>query len=222
MLSQMGLMIIFAMSYNMLMGQAGLLSFGHAVFFGLGGYCTAHALNAIKAQAMWLPIELVPLVGGLGGLFFAMSSAIQHQAARHRLRHDHLGHRRARHRRRVDVHLFFGGEGGMSTDRVIGYQPVRLHLRPVDAGLLSGRGWTVVAVVLMWLQTQTPLGRMANAMPRQFRAGPVRRLRSAHGAILAVRPERLFRRHRRRALCAGLRDRHFRHAGRDDIGQRAA
>ena len=51
-MSQMGLMTIFALSYNMLMGQAGLLSFGHAIFFGLGGYCTAHALNAIKAQAM--------------------------------------------------------------------------------------------------------------------------------------------------------------------------
>ena len=38
MLSQMGIMIIFALSYNMQMGQAGLLSFGHAVFLGLGGY----------------------------------------------------------------------------------------------------------------------------------------------------------------------------------------
>jgi len=45
MLSQMGLMVIFALSYNMLMGQAGLLSFGHAVFFGLGGYATIHFLN---------------------------------------------------------------------------------------------------------------------------------------------------------------------------------
>ena len=46
MLSQMGMMVIFALSYNMLMGQAGLLSFGHAVLFGLGGYCTIHFLNA--------------------------------------------------------------------------------------------------------------------------------------------------------------------------------
>ena len=34
----MGIMIIFALSYNMLLGQTGLLSFGHAVFFGLGGF----------------------------------------------------------------------------------------------------------------------------------------------------------------------------------------
>ena len=72
MLSQMGMMIIFALSYNMQMGHAGLLSFGHAVFFGLGGYCTAHLLNTIKAGGFWLPVELVPLVGGLGGLAFAI------------------------------------------------------------------------------------------------------------------------------------------------------
>src|SRR5215813_6382843 len=48
MLSQIGIMIIFALSYNMLMGQAGLLSFGHAVFLGLGGYVTAHVVTASK------------------------------------------------------------------------------------------------------------------------------------------------------------------------------
>ena len=35
--SQMGMMIIFALSFNMLMGQAGLLSFCHSVLFGLAG-----------------------------------------------------------------------------------------------------------------------------------------------------------------------------------------
>src|ERR671938_436462 len=46
MFSQTGMMIIFALSYNMLMGQAGLLSFCHAVLFGLAGYSTVHFLNA--------------------------------------------------------------------------------------------------------------------------------------------------------------------------------
>ena len=36
-LSQTGMMIIFALSFNMLMGQAGLLSFCHSVLFGLAG-----------------------------------------------------------------------------------------------------------------------------------------------------------------------------------------
>ena len=37
MLSEIGLMSVFALSFNMQMGQAGLLSFGHAILFGLGG-----------------------------------------------------------------------------------------------------------------------------------------------------------------------------------------
>jgi len=36
MLSQMGMMSILALSYNMLLGQAGLFSFCHATFFGIG------------------------------------------------------------------------------------------------------------------------------------------------------------------------------------------
>ena len=38
MLSQMGMMVILALSYNMLLGQAGLFSLCHATFFGIGGY----------------------------------------------------------------------------------------------------------------------------------------------------------------------------------------
>ncbi|MEO8299615.1 MAG: hypothetical protein ABI574_17610, partial [Burkholderiales bacterium] len=34
-LSQLGTVIIFCLSYNMLMGQGGMLSFGHAVYSGL-------------------------------------------------------------------------------------------------------------------------------------------------------------------------------------------
>ncbi len=44
-LCQMGIVMIFALSYNMLLGQTGLLSFGHAVYYGLGALFTIHALN---------------------------------------------------------------------------------------------------------------------------------------------------------------------------------
>ncbi len=48
-LSQMGIMIVFALSYNMLLGQAGMLSFGHAVYAGLGAFFAIHAINWIGA-----------------------------------------------------------------------------------------------------------------------------------------------------------------------------
>ena len=44
-MSQMGVAIIFALAYNMLLGQGGMLSFGHAVYFGIAGYACAHFLN---------------------------------------------------------------------------------------------------------------------------------------------------------------------------------
>ena len=100
MLSQMGIMIIFALSYNMQMGQSGLLSFGHAVFLGLGGYVTAHVVNAAKSGTLPVPLELTPLAGGLGGLAFAIVFGYFATKQRgHRLRHDHARHRRAGHRR---------------------------------------------------------------------------------------------------------------------------
>ena len=52
MLSQMGMMSILALSYNMLLGQAGLFSFCHATFFGIGGYATIHFLNLAGAGGL--------------------------------------------------------------------------------------------------------------------------------------------------------------------------
>jgi branched-chain amino acid transport system permease protein len=169
MLSQMGLMIVLAMSFNMLMGQAGLLSFGHAVFFGFGGYCTAHALNAIKAETMWLPVELVPLVGGAGGLVFALVlgyPATKQRATAFAMITLAIGELVTACA--LMFKLFFGGEGGVSTDRMVdtslfGFsysQSIQVYYLVV--------AWTVIAVALMWLQTQTPLGRMANACRDNF------------------------------------------------------
>ena len=49
---------LFAMAFNLLVGQAGLLSFGHAMFFGGSAYVTAYALK------VWaLPTEVAILMG---------------------------------------------------------------------------------------------------------------------------------------------------------------
>ncbi len=54
--SLIGISIIFALSYNILLGQTGMLSFGHAVYYGLGGFLVIHAINIIGANK--LPISL--------------------------------------------------------------------------------------------------------------------------------------------------------------------
>src|SRR6185437_14560142 len=51
----------------MLLGPTGLLSFGHAVYFGLGGYAGIHFMRAIN-HGLPIPIALVPLAGAASGL----------------------------------------------------------------------------------------------------------------------------------------------------------
>ena len=62
-MSLIGISIIFSLSYNILLGQTGLLSFGHAVYYGLGGYLAVHAMKAIVASSWPVPLPLIPLVG---------------------------------------------------------------------------------------------------------------------------------------------------------------
>ena len=71
MLSQMGYLVIICLSYNILLGQGGMLSFGHAVYSGLGAFIAVHGMNLATKGAIPLPVFAVPLVGGLAGMFFA-------------------------------------------------------------------------------------------------------------------------------------------------------
>jgi len=164
MLSQMGIMIVFALSFNMQMGQAGLLSFGHAVFLGLGGYATAHALNAVKDGGLWLPVELMPLVGGLGGLGFAIVlgyMVTKQRATAFAMITMGLGELITACA--LMFKAFFGGEGGVSTNRMVGQSLLGLSYGQSIQVYYLIVAWTLIATLGMLLLTQTPLGRMANA-----------------------------------------------------------
>jgi len=54
---------LFASAFNLLIGYVGLLSFGHAAYFGMGSYVAGHA-----AKLWGLPPELAILCGGAVGL----------------------------------------------------------------------------------------------------------------------------------------------------------
>lgn len=67
--------IILAASLNILLGFTGYVSFGHVVFFGLGGYVGFY-LIAVQAWPLWIAV----LAGGLtsGLLAFLLGKAILH------------------------------------------------------------------------------------------------------------------------------------------------
>ena len=53
MLTEIIIFALYAVSYNILLGYAGLLSFGHAMFFGLGAFITAISILHISHLSFW-------------------------------------------------------------------------------------------------------------------------------------------------------------------------
>jgi branched-chain amino acid transport system permease protein len=169
MLSQMGMMSILALSYNMLLGQSGLFSFCHAVFFGIGGYATIHILNLAGDGTLPIPLELVPILSGLSGL--ALAIVFGYMATKQRataFAMITLGIGELMTTAALMFHHFFGGEGGVNTNRVIGHSLFGFKYGPSIQVYYLILGWTVISALLMLYLTRTPLGRMANASRDNF------------------------------------------------------
>jgi branched-chain amino acid transport system permease protein len=159
-LTQICIAITFALAYNMLLGGTGLLSFGHALYFGIGAYTTAHFLNHFGESA---PVVLVPLVGGIaalvigacvalftvrsGKVIFAMISLAVGQLA---------------FSAATILTGFSGGDEGIRID------PTHAAGWGIDFGsplnvYLLVAAWAWCAALAMYALTFTPLGRLMNA-----------------------------------------------------------
>lgn len=165
MMSLMGFAIIFALSYNVLLGQTGMLSFGHAVYYGLGGFITAHALNVIGAGKLPVPLPILPLVGGLAGLSFAMLFGwVSTKRAGTVFAMISLGVGELVAACSLILRGFFGGEGGISTSRTATLQLFGFSFGPQIQVYYLIAAWCLVCAVAMYGFTRTPLGRMCNAV----------------------------------------------------------
>jgi branched-chain amino acid transport system permease protein len=58
---------LFALGFNMLYGYTGLLSFGHAAYYGLGAYGTGIALAKLHIGSLWVAIAIGVIAASLGG-----------------------------------------------------------------------------------------------------------------------------------------------------------
>ncbi|CAM4152078.1 branched-chain amino acid ABC transporter permease [Bordetella muralis] len=154
---QMLIAALFASAYNLLCGQAGMLSFGHAAYFGVGAFATVHAMNAIGGAGL-LPTPLMPLAGAGGGLIFGGIAgwfATQRSGtyfAMITLAIAELVHSLAPHLKTI-----FGGEAGISTMRM---PAMGLDFGSTTQVYYLTLAWVLLAMALLYLYTRTPLGRL--------------------------------------------------------------
>jgi branched-chain amino acid transport system permease protein len=164
MLSQMGIAIIACLAFNMLLGQGGMLSFGHAVYSGLGSFIAVHALNRVSEGALPLPVSLIPLVGGLGGMFFAvLLGYVTTKKAGTPFAMITLGVGELVAAMSLMFPGFFGGEGGITGNRVVGQPVLGISFGPQSQLYYLIAVYTFVCTAAMFAFTRTPLGRMLNA-----------------------------------------------------------
>lgn len=174
-LSQMGIAIIVCLSYNMLLGQGGMLSFGHAVYAGFGAFLGMHALNLVADGRLPVPVSLVPVVGGLAAMALAMVFGhVSTKKAGTPFAMITLGIGELVWASALMFPEFFGGEGGVSGDRVaaaaasVFAKDLSLSLGLTFGPQIQMYGliaiYTFVCTAAMYAFTRTPLGRISNAV----------------------------------------------------------
>ncbi|MCG6953748.1 MAG: branched-chain amino acid ABC transporter permease [Betaproteobacteria bacterium] len=164
-LNQMCIMVIFSLSYNMLLGQGGMLSFGHAVYFGLGGYFAMHLIQLAGGAGFFMPLPLTPIAGGLAGLFFGLLfGSFSTNRAGTVFAMISLGIGEMIAASSLIFVKFSGGEEGITADRT-DLTPFFGHRfgSEVEVYYLIA-GWMMLSAWLMYRFSRTPLGRMANAV----------------------------------------------------------
>ena len=152
---------LFALAFNLLMGQAGLLSFGHAAYFGVGAFAALHLMRAIEG-GLAFPTPLVPLAGAMVGLlvgliagyFATMRSGVYFALVT-------LAIAELFHSLAPQLQGLFGGESGVSS------------MRMPWSGIVFGSmievyyltlGWVLVCGLGLWAYTRTPFGRLTLAL----------------------------------------------------------
>jgi branched-chain amino acid transport system permease protein len=165
MLSQMGIAIIVCLSYNMLLGQGGMLSFGHAVYSGMGSFLAIHTLNLASSGTFNIPVSLIPIIGGLAGLLMAVILGyVTTKKAGTTFGMITLGVGELVWASSLMFPEFFGGEGGVSGNRVTGSKPFGITFGPQIQLYYLIAVYTFICTALMFAFTRTPLGRMLNAV----------------------------------------------------------
>jgi branched-chain amino acid transport system permease protein len=163
-LTQMGIAAVFALSFNILFGQTGLLSFGHAVYFGLGAYAAIHLMRAIN-HGLPVPIVLVPLAGAGGGLLAGIVfGSVTTKKAGTIFALITLGVGELVYAATFMLPGIFGGEEGVTASRTRAPSLFGLTFSSQLEVYYATALWALVAAALIHAFMRTPVGRICNAV----------------------------------------------------------
>jgi branched-chain amino acid transport system permease protein len=131
---------------------------------GLGSFMAIHAMNLASGQ-LPIPLVLIPLVGGLGGLFFAvLFGYVTTKKSGTTFAMITLGMGELVAAMSLMFPSFFGGEGGITTNRVYGKPVFGITFGPQIQVYYLIAVYCFICTALMFAFTGTPLGRMLNAV----------------------------------------------------------
>ena len=152
---------LFAAAFNLLMGQGGMLSFGHSAFYGVGAFAVLHVMKAVD-NGLQFPTPLLPLVGGGAGLILGLGAgwfATMRDGVYFSL--VTLALAELLHALAPNWQAVFGGESGLSSMRMpsfgIGFGS------PLDVYYLT-LAWVAMCLALLYGYTLTPFGRLTLAL----------------------------------------------------------
>ncbi len=157
MLTEIIIFALYAVSYNLLLGYAGLLSFGHAMFFGLGAFMTAVAIIHLKGLAFWNAILIgfgVTIIAG----FLIGSLLLRHKGAYFALLT--LAFNSLFYAVATKWHSVTGGDDGLSITR----PELNLGFTAFSVASFTNFYYLTLivigaAIVFCWYFTQTAMGR---------------------------------------------------------------
>ena len=158
---QMLVAALFASAYSLLAGRAGMLSFGHAAYFGVGTFATVHAMNAFGGAGL-LPTPLMPLIGAAAGLLVGIVAgwfATQRSGTTFAM--ITLAIAELLHALAPQLKGWFGGESGIST--------MRMPAWGFDFGSSTQvyyltLFWVLLSLALLYFHSLTPAGRLTLAL----------------------------------------------------------
>lgn len=164
-LNYLGTMAIFALSYNVLLGQTGLLSLGHGTFFGLGGFIATHAVLHM-ADAGWnFPLPLIPLIGGFGALLLGIFGGwLASARGGMPFAMITLGLAELVYAAAALFPSIYGSEEGVAIDRMDLGASFGMDYGPTTDIYVIVAVWFMICAGLLYFLSKTPLGLLANAV----------------------------------------------------------